>query len=566
MVESYPMKKIAIFAGLILPLQVVALEYRNLGLLYTDAPFNPAESAGISLLTSLKAVSGYPDGAFRPNRTLNRAEFLKIAIASYPKVRVSSSDAKNCFPDVSRDDWFSKYVCLAKKRGMVSGYPDGEFKPGRPVNYAEALKILGELYEYIAFSADDEPWYAGYVRAAKFNRTALPSTIKFDRSITRGQMARLAAAYRAHEEGDLETYRLSEKSLNLVIAKEIAARVQRETAESSASSASSASSQSSAPSESSVVPPPLPSPFPAQSHFLLLGSRDIIASGFFQPRSESVAIANVTVKFREETKNVRSLYLIDEKGTRIAELSPDTYDQNDRTWKAQSDTVVDYILVIQGKSLGIEAVLQDTAVGFPEELIQVKWMSITVSLLGKEESYQIIAANTAYPSHQTANAHITSVTNNRPPIVDLGEGENVLLAEFEIAGEYLDGAELRVNHLTFTQSQRRGVLLSGFSLGALHSIASSPCSLEGSQRINCMNIPAAVGMIEGQSIIVQLWGRLDIDDRIENPLLQIDLLKSGVISTSIESGEMGDIRWTDGQGAYNWIELEKPIAQGSIWK
>ncbi len=222
------MKAIMMLLGLTLPLQVAALEYRNLGLLYTDAPFNPAESAGISLLTSLNAVQGNPDGTFRPNRTLNRAEFLKIAIASFPKVRVSSSDATNCFPDVSRDDWFSKYVCIAKKRGMVSGYPDGEFKPGRPVNYAEALKILGELYEYVAYSADDEEWYAGYVRAAKFNKTALPSSIKYDRSLTRGQMARLAAAYRAKEEGELDTYRLAEKSLNLVIAKEIAARVQEQ--------------------------------------------------------------------------------------------------------------------------------------------------------------------------------------------------------------------------------------------------------------------------------------------------------------------------------------------------
>ncbi|MDP7069056.1 MAG: hypothetical protein QF815_00890, partial [Candidatus Peribacteraceae bacterium] len=87
-----------------------------------------------------------------------------------------------------------------------------------------------------------------------------------------------------------------------------------------------------------------------------------------------------------------------------------------------------------------------------------------------------------------------------------------------------------------------------------------------SQLINCTNIPADVGIIENQSIIVQLWGKLEIDDTVSNPIMQIDLQKPGRISTSIETGEMGHLRWTDGQGAYNWIELPSPIAKGSVWK
>src|SRR3989344_5773826 len=123
------MKKLCLLIGMLLPLQVAALEFHNLSLLYTDAPFIPAESAGISLLTSINAVEGYPDGTFGPKRTLNRAEFLKIAMASYPKIRVSASDKDDCFPDVHKDDWFASYVCLAKRRGMIAGYPDGMFKP-----------------------------------------------------------------------------------------------------------------------------------------------------------------------------------------------------------------------------------------------------------------------------------------------------------------------------------------------------------------------------------------------------------------------------------------------------
>lgn len=554
-----------VLIALLLPFQASALEYRNLSLLYTDAPFTPADAAGISLLTSLNAIQGNPDGTFRPNRTLNRAEFLKIAVASSPKVRVSSSDAANCFPDVSRDDWFAKYVCLAKKRGMISGYPDGEFKPGRTVNYAEALKILGELYDYIAYSADDEPWYAGYVRAATFHKTALPSSIKFDRPLTRGQMARLAAAFRANEEEDLATYRLSEKSLNLVIAKEIAEKKQEQHPSTGADETEPLPSTGAEDEIEEIDDMPV-HVFPTKSRFLLLGSREVIANGLFSPRSESVRIENATIQFRTEPKNIRSVFLTDAQGTRIAELSPDTFDQSDRTWKSNAAEDIEYTIPLTGKMLGVEAVLQDVHVGFPEELIHVKWMSMNVSPIGQETSYQIIATDTAYPPHQTTKARVTSVTNNRPPIIDIGEGETVLLGEFIIAGEHLEGAQLQLNHLTFTIAQKRGVLLSKFSLGAIHSTQTLPCSLQGSSHINCLNIPAALGMIEDQSVIVQLWGVLEIDETVSDPRLQIDLQDPGRISTSIEPGTMGHLRWNDGQGSYNWIELEEPIAEGSVWK
>lgn len=556
------MKRIALIIGLILPLQVAALEYQNLSLYYTDAPFNPAEAAGISLLTSLHAIQGNPDGTFLPNRTLNRAEFLKIALASSPSVRVSLSDAGNCFPDVQADAWYSQYVCLAKMRGMVSGYPDGTFKPERSVNYAEALKMLGELYEYVAYSAEDEEWFAGYVRAAQFNKTALPSSLQYDRALTRGQMARLAAAFRAKEEGELETYRLAEKDLNLVIAKQ-----------KSSASSSSVSSYNSSSSLSSSVTSLVSSASSASSlqvltaatsQFLLLGSHATIATAEFTPRSEPATIGNITVKFREKAKNITRMYLIDETGLRIAELRLDVFDSADETWKA--DTVQQYTLPSEGKVLGIEAEFKSKETGFPEELIQIKWVSMNVSGKTSKEDYQLIGMNTSYPQHQTASARIAAVRNNRPPIMDIGAGDNVLLGEFAIDGEYLDGAEVRINHLTFTVAESNGVTLSQFVLGALHSVQTIPCSIGSDSRISCSNIPASIGVIENQTIIVQLWGKLEINESIANPSMQINIEKPGILSTSIQQGEMGHLRWTDGQGSYNWVEMGEPVSEGSIWK
>ncbi len=549
------MKRALVFIGLILPLQVFALEFRNLSLLYTDAPFNPDEAAGISLLTSVGAVQGDPDGAFRPKRTLNRAEFLKIALASYPKVRVSSSDADKCFPDINAADWFSPYVCLAKKRGMVSGYPDGTFKPERSVNYVEALKILGELYGYIAYSAPDEEWYAGYVRAAEFNKTALPSSIKYDRPLTRGQMARLAAAYRAQFEGQLDTYRLSERSFDLVIAQE---KQQSSSISSIASTSSSSVSFVSSVSSQSIS---------ATSHFLVLGSTKIIASGTFQPQGDSATIENVTVQFVREPKNISSLWLIDTYGTKIAELKPVVTNKTGMTWRGERDPGSNYLLPSGGKELGIEATIKAYGQGYSGELMEVKTVTMNVRPVGNNTvTYELVAQDTSYPAHQTAFGRITSVRNDMPSIVDMEQGENVRLAAFEIKGEHVGDAQMQVQHLVFTISKQRGVLLSSFSLGSNRSADTVACSVEAETTINCENIPVSIGAIDQGGTLVQLLGTIDTDASVNNQEFQIDLAKPGIISTTNIPGELGSVRWSDGSSAFSWIESDEPVAAGSLWK
>lgn len=539
------MNKCITILAVLIPATCVALEFRDNSLLYTDAPFTPAESAGISLLTEIGAVSGYPDGSFQPSRTLNRAEFLKIALASFPKVRVSASDAQNCFPDVQKNQWFSQYVCLAKKRGIISGYPDGQFKPERSVNYAEALKILSELYEYVAFSAEDEEWYAGYVRAAAFHKTALPIALKYDRSLTRGQMARLAAAYRANEEGVLQTYRLSEKDFDLVLS----------SSSSSSSTSSSSSSLSSSSSSSSS------SSFHAKSHFLLLGSSDVIATGLFRPRSESVVIRNVEMKFRTEPDNIDQLFLVDAQGVRIAELTLDVFDPDDLTWKAKDSAVAEHVIPVQGEVLGLEAVIKDDGHGYSEELIQVKWLSMFVSPVGLQtDSYQLIAQNASYPPHQTAFANITDVYNNRPPVIDIEEGENLLLAEFGI-----DGAGAIASNVTFTLASQDGVTLDDFRLGAFHTADTIPCSTSENLFINCANIPEVIGAIEQTGIVLQLWGSLSLNEGTD-PELRIDFDDPGALSTSIDPGRLGHLIWTDDSGEFRWVEMDRPMAEGSTWK
>lgn len=117
-------------------------------------------------------VEGYPDGTFKPDNELNRAELMKILVlgAGYDP---SAEVYNNCFPDVT-DEWFAPYICFAKEKGWVEGYPDGTFAPGVNVNKVEAVKMLLEIFKAEVRSGSDNnyndteqgTWYFDYVTTA----------------------------------------------------------------------------------------------------------------------------------------------------------------------------------------------------------------------------------------------------------------------------------------------------------------------------------------------------------------------------------------------------------------
>jgi len=133
-------------------------------------------------------VGGYPDGSYQPDRTINRAELLKIVVeANYGEEDFGVYSDDECFNDVPANTWFTPYVCFAKHQGIVEGYPDGTFKPGQEVNFVEALKIttVGFGHEY----SEGDPWYKDTVDYAS-SVNAIPLDITaFGQSFTRGQMA-----------------------------------------------------------------------------------------------------------------------------------------------------------------------------------------------------------------------------------------------------------------------------------------------------------------------------------------------------------------------------------------
>ncbi|MCD6109703.1 S-layer homology domain-containing protein [bacterium] len=108
---------------------------------FPDVESNNPNYQAIMYLNEKGIIQGYPDGTFKPDKLVNRAEALKIIIL--PLYQNLQDPESNPFPDVDPSAWFAKYVQKAKDIGVVSGDGvTGDFEGGRSVNLAEFLKML----------------------------------------------------------------------------------------------------------------------------------------------------------------------------------------------------------------------------------------------------------------------------------------------------------------------------------------------------------------------------------------------------------------------------------------
>lgn len=109
--------------------------------LFSDVDNTHEFYVAIKFLKDQKVITGYPDGTFKPDQTVNRAEALKFILAG-TGISVPEQFEDPSFSDVKKDDWFAKFVMHAKSLSVVSGNPDGSFTPGAVVNRAAFMKML----------------------------------------------------------------------------------------------------------------------------------------------------------------------------------------------------------------------------------------------------------------------------------------------------------------------------------------------------------------------------------------------------------------------------------------
>ena len=115
---------------------------------YKDIPDDLWSVTAISYMSKLGMVKGYPDGNFMPRADITRAEFAAMATRF-----ADISSGSKTFTDVAKDHWAYDVIQKAAEAGWISGYPDGSFKPDQPITRAEVVAITNRMLNRFADEA-----------------------------------------------------------------------------------------------------------------------------------------------------------------------------------------------------------------------------------------------------------------------------------------------------------------------------------------------------------------------------------------------------------------------------
>ena len=149
-------------------------------------------ATAIETLRLMGVLDGYGDGTFRPDTVLNRAQFCKMAVyAMDGSGELGRYSTVTIFPDVKPSHWASAYINMASRKGIISGFADGKFKPGQTVTAGQAVTIL---MRGLGYKDEDMGgvWPQSYMAEAQTNgllkSTGITSAYA---GVTRAQAARL---------------------------------------------------------------------------------------------------------------------------------------------------------------------------------------------------------------------------------------------------------------------------------------------------------------------------------------------------------------------------------------
>lgn len=115
-------------------------------------------------------LEGYPDGTYRPDETITRAEFMALVNRTFS---FTEKQTINTFSDVDPNQWYADVIATAVAAGYIEGFTDGTMKPESIITRQETAVIVARLLEFVPnekaadhFSDRIPSWSKGHVGAA----------------------------------------------------------------------------------------------------------------------------------------------------------------------------------------------------------------------------------------------------------------------------------------------------------------------------------------------------------------------------------------------------------------
>lgn len=129
-------------AGAVAPLVISA---PTLAASFADVSFSYWARPFIETLSEKNIIAGFPGGQYRPNEAVTRAQFAAIITKSFNK---DTTRASRTFSDVPANYWGAEAINQAYRTGFMTGYPDGTFRPNEKIPRAQVLVALASGLGY----------------------------------------------------------------------------------------------------------------------------------------------------------------------------------------------------------------------------------------------------------------------------------------------------------------------------------------------------------------------------------------------------------------------------------
>jgi hypothetical protein len=173
-----------------------------------DATVSATEqmSAAMEFVSGRGLLTPQEDGMLHPERYLTRIDLMHAIVrdvyggenrgACFDNIAPSlPARFTLLFTDVRRTDAYATDVCIGMFTGIVSGRPDGSFRPFAGTNFAESSKIITKAYGIAPFMGlrpnTNVPWHEPYWYALA-RRQAIPETVTArSQTLTRGEFAEI---------------------------------------------------------------------------------------------------------------------------------------------------------------------------------------------------------------------------------------------------------------------------------------------------------------------------------------------------------------------------------------
>ncbi len=162
---------------------VAILTLATFSVFAANVKFSDTDSEAVLALAEKGIITGYPDGTFRPDGNITRAEFAAVITRAKGLPVNLSEEGVTGFEDLDNDvnsAWARPYVKAAVDAGIINGFEDGTFRAAENITDEHAALMVERAFENIGISVENDSSLATreWVATIVYNALNPPEELK----------------------------------------------------------------------------------------------------------------------------------------------------------------------------------------------------------------------------------------------------------------------------------------------------------------------------------------------------------------------------------------------------